>query len=209
MENYPSNSRRAPEDKKEPKKVEKIITGESVRRKKPLGRRFKETFVGGDDAGSVWGYVVNDVLVPAAKDMLSDAVSQGVERMLFGDIRSRSNRFRSSSGAPHTSYNRFSSPNTVIRREDPRREMSRRARSTHDFDEIVLATRREAEDVIQGLYELVTQFDAATVADLYELVGQSSNFTDAKWGWTDMRGASVSSIKGGYLLDLPPTIPLD
>lgn len=87
--------------------------------------------------------------------------------------------------------------------------MSRRARSNHDFDEIVLETRVEAEEVIDGLFALISQYETATVADLYELLGESGNFQDEKWGWMDMRGAGVSRIKNGYLLDLPRPEPLD
>lgn len=215
MENFPSNSRRAHEgkpEKKEPKKVEKIVEGQVVRRKKSLGKRFKETFIGGDDAGSVWGYVLNDVLIPAAKDMISDAVSQGMERMIFGEVR-RGGSPRSRSSSSFTSYNRYGQPGPMNRREDPRRdsrpELSRRARASHDFDEIIIPTKVEAEEVIDGLFTLIQQYETVTVADLYEMVGQTGDFTDEKWGWTDLRGAGVTRVKGGYLLDLPKTEPLD
>jgi hypothetical protein len=86
--------------------------------------------------------------------------------------------------------------------------MSRLARSQHDFDDIVLDSRVEAEEVIEKLFEVVSRYGAATVADLYELVGLSTAHTDQKWGWTDVRGAGVSRIRGGYLLDLPDPEPL-
>lgn len=211
MENYPSNSqssKKTPGKAKAEKKVEKVITGEAIVRKKPLGRKFTETFVGGD-AKSVWSYVTFDVVVPAIKDMVADAASQGIEKMLFGDVRARSRAGSRPIGASssYVSYNRFASPAT--RREDPRREISRRARATHDFDEIVLATKAEAEEVIDGLFTLISEYDVATVADLYEMVGMSGEFTDEKWGWTDLRGAGATRVKGGYLLDLPPAGPLD
>ena len=69
--------------------------------------------------------------------------------------------------------------------------------------------RAEAEEVIDRLFELVSIYESATVADLYELVGLSSTHTDHKWGWTDLMGAGVSRIRGGYLLDLPDPEPLD
>ena len=208
MENYPGNSRKAKEEKNEQKEVKKVIAGEAIRKKKPLSRRFMETFVGGDDARSVWQYVLGDVLVPAAKDTISDAVSQGIERMLFGESRGRY-QARSRASSSYTSYNRYSSSSPFSRREEPRREMSRRARATHDFDEIILELKVEAEDVLDNLYELVQKYDTATVADLYEMVGQTANFTDEHWGWTDLRGAGVTRVKNGYLLDLPRPEPLD
>lgn len=210
MDNFPSNSQRPVKPKsegKEVKKVEKVIEGEVVRRKKPLSKRFAETFMGGSAKG-VWEYVLMDVLIPAAKDTITDAVSQGVERMIFGDSRSPSSRARrSGSSYGYTSYNKMSS--TYSSRRDNRREPSHRARSSHDFDEIILSTRVEAEEVIDRLFDLVSKYETASVADLYDLVGVNGSYTDEKWGWTDLRGAGVSRTRSGYLLDLPRPELLD
>lgn len=211
MENFPSNShnekKAAPVTKREPKKVEKVVSGGVVRRKKPLSKKFADIFIG-ESAKSVWRYIAFDVLVPAAKDMVYDAFSQGLDRTLFGDTRHRHGSSRSHSSGSYISYNRFGS-NPYQRAPEPRREMSRRGRATHDFDEIILETRVEAEEVINRLFDLISQYETATVADLYEMLGQSGNFTDEKWGWVDIRGAGVTRVRGGYLLDLPRPEPLD
>lgn len=211
MENFPSNAntqKSTAADKEKPR-VERVVSGEVIRRKKPLGKRFAETFVGGDAKG-VWGYVMMDVLVPAAKDMAADAVSQGIERMLFGEARSTSRRTGARPGSNtnfgHFRYDRQSSGGGSAfgsRREDPRPSLSRQARTMHDFNEIILATRVEAEEVIDQLFTLVDQYNSASVADLYELVGITGNWTDRKWGWTSLTGAGVERIRNGYLLDLP------
>lgn len=217
MESFPPNSRETkrptkstdPVEKTEDKKVERVVASEVVRRKKPLGKRFLETFIGGD-AKSVAHYVIFEVLLPAAKDTAADAVSQGIERMLFGEVRSSSRRTgaRPSGASGYTSYNRLPSAQSGPRRDDPRGP-SRQARARHDFDEIILATRVEAEEVIDRLFDLVDRYQSATVADLYELVGVSGNYTDDKWGWADIRGAGVTRVRNGYLLDLPRPEPLD
>lgn len=210
---FPSNSkekRTARPDKLEPKKVERIIEGEVIRRKKPLGRRFIEHFVGGDARG-VWGFVTADVLIPAAKDAIADAFSQGIERALFGEARSSSRRNgRRPGDGPYTNYGKFSrDPRERDRDRDRERSMSRRARAAHDFDEIILPTRVEAEEVIDRLFDLANKYETATVADLYDLVGIAGNYTDDKWGWSDIRGAGVVRVRNGYLLDLPRPEPLD
>jgi hypothetical protein len=208
--NYPGNThkmrekaRPAREDKGAEKvPVEKVITGEVVQRKKPLGRKIAETFKG-EDMGSVGSYVLFDVLIPAAKAMLSDAVSQGVERLFFGDARRSSSR---SSQTSYTSYNRMGSGSS---RSDGRREVSYRSRAVHDFSEIILSSRGEAENVIDRLGDLIENYDVATVNDLYDLVGITGSFTDDKWGWADIRGASATRVREGYLLNLPKTTPID
>jgi len=218
VDDYPPNSRKSREPKVEStlpepeKRAEKVVEGEVVRRKKPLGRRFTETFFSGSGRGVV-SYIVLDVLLPAAKDTIADVVSQGIERMLFGEARSTSRRTgaRSPGSSGYVSYNRYSAqPQNSVRRDDPRtHDLSRRARASHDFDEIILATRAEAEEVIGRLFDIVSKYEAATVADLYELLGITSKFTDDRWGWTDIRGAGVTRVRNGYLLDLPRPEPLD
>lgn len=103
----------------------------------------------------------------------------------------------------YVQYHRMSQP-----AQAPQPVMSRRARARHDFDEIVLTSRAEAEDVIDRLFDLVGKYDTASVADLYELVGFDSAHTDYKWGWTDLRGAGVAKVREGYLLDLPDPTPI-
>src|SRR5690606_25223014 len=81
--NYPSNSNKNKERHATggvgEKKIERVTTNEVVQRRKPLGRKIIENFTG-DDVQSVGSYILMEVLLPAAKTMISDAASQGVER---------------------------------------------------------------------------------------------------------------------------------
>lgn len=218
MDQFPPNSRRvvpgSPDaEKKETKNVERITTNDAVRRKTPLSRRFMATFVRGD-ARQAWLDVISDVLVPAAKDMAADAVTQGFERMIYGETRSKSRRSSFGSGiTSRVSYGNYHSPvgraSGLSQRRDEERPISRRSRAAHEFDEIILPTRAEAEEVIDRLFDLVSRYEVATVSDLYSLVGVTGEYTDEKWGWDDIRGASVSRIREGYLLDLPKPRALD
>lgn len=207
MENYPSNNRsaKAPTEDvtTEPKNIDAVVTGEVTRRKKPLGKRFAETFIGGD-INTVASYVVLQVLIPAAKDMMSDAVSQGIDRMLYGESRSPRSRSGASGGTNgYVSYNRMAQGAAKARSGLDEFRSRPERRNAHDFDEIILATRAEADEVIERMFDLVNSYQQATVADLLQLVGVSSNHVDHKWGWTDMRGAGITKIRNGYLLDLP------
>lgn len=213
MEQFPSNSnnKRTDRSRDEPKRVERVVQSEVVRRKTPLGRRMTQNLIGGD-VQSVWGYVFGEVLIPAARDMVADAVSGGVERMIFGDSSNSARRSRNRGGSSgHTSYNQMSQrpSNNRYGRDEPRREISNRARSSHTFDEIILKTRVEAEEVLDRMDALIDKYEAATVADFYELCGVSGNYTDNKYGWFELRGASISHVRGGYLMNMPKPEPLE
>lgn len=196
-----SNKKREAGTPKERPKIEKMIEGEAIQRKKPLGTRIKETFTG-DDSRTVGHYILFDVILPAAKDMISEAVSKGIERLLFGENARGSSHSRSRPG--YTAYNRVS---TTTRAEP--REISQRGRAVHDFREVILATRGEAEAVIDQLVELIKNYEVANVNDFYDMVGITGSFTDDKWGWYDLRGARAERVREGYLVSLPKPEPLD
>lgn len=203
---YPPNSKTVKEPpKKEP--IERVTSSDPIRRKKSLGKQFRETFVAGD-AKMALHYVVFGVLLPAAKDALVEAGSAGIEKLIFGETRKRGARNPSAGPMGYVSYNRMSTGDRPMSQTMGRPNISKRARAQHDFDEIVLESRSEAEDVIDRLFDLVSRYDTASVADLYELVGLASTHTDHKWGWTDLRGATVSRVRSGYLLDLSAPEPL-
>lgn len=214
MEEFPSNAR-TPGSKDEPaeKKVEKVVQGTVVKRKKSFGKKLRETFVA-DSGKSVMEYVMLDVLVPAAKDMIADAAQQGVERMVFGEARSATRRNGFRPGQPVTgqvNYTRFSrSPNPVGRASGrPDREVNRSSRASHDFGEILLSTRVEADTVLERMGDLIENYGMASVSDLYSLLGMTAEYTDHKWGWVEFRGMDHSRVRDGYVLDLPRPVALD
>lgn len=206
-EKYPSNSNRHREQKE--KTISKIVEGGAVKRKKGLGRKLEDTLIG-DNRDGLWDYIIGDILIPAAKETIADAVSGGIQMLLFGERQSRGSSKRSSSGStysrPYVSYS------SIYRRDEPKRVETRPLndkRTRYYSDEIVLETRGEAEDVIDHLIDIIEQYDAASVADLYELVGIESTYTDNKYGWDNLAKARVRSTRDGYVLDLPRAHVID
>ena len=204
--NYKPNSHRAKdapdkEVQQNTKKLDKMISGEVIPRKKSLGRKISETFTG-DDMHSVGSYILFEVIIPAAKTMLSDAASQGVERMLFGETTRRSR----SGGAYRPGFTNYTG---VSSNKPQKRELSDRAKAAHDFDDIVLADRGEAETLLDKLTELVNEYGVAQVSDLYDLVGITASFVDNKFGWYDLREARIMRVREGFLIKMPPVSPIE
>ena len=223
MDEFPGNSqqrRAAPAQppaatEKPDKKIEKVVSGDVVRRKPSMGKRLRAAFMGGDSQ-SVKDYVLLEVIVPAFKDTIADAVTGGIERMIFGEnYRPSSRRGRGYAPGPHNQFNyaSISNRNSVAGaafREDPRSQLSRRGRSSHNFDEVIFPSRADAEAVLTQMFELLDEFEVVTVSDFLELSGVSGNFTDHKFGWTDLRGVQAHRTRGGgYILGLPPTEGID
>lgn len=211
MENLPSNSHRQHrEQKDEPKKLNKIVKGEVVTRKRPLASRMRETLFAGR-ADVVSEYVFWDVLIPSAKDTIIDAGITFLERMFRGEgytSRTRSNVPGQSRGT----YGNQTNYRAAFQGQQPNQTpvgLSRQDRAQHNFQQLIIPTRPEAEAIIDALYGRIAEYNAVTVADLYDLCGVPVNYTDDKYGWTDIQGAGIIRIGGGFTLDLPRPEPLD
>ena len=199
MDQKPNSHKYKEEQKNLPaerKKVEKVVTGKVKTKKKSEVSKFKHVFIS-EDVSNVKSYILMDVLIPAAKKAISDIVSNGIDMILYGETRGR----KSSSGASYVSYRDYS-------RRDDRRDTSR-TRTGYDYDDIILETRGEAEDVLERMNELIDTYDVVSVADLYDLVGKSCNYTDNKYGWTNIRNAEPIRVRDGYLLKMPKAGPIN
>ena len=198
MEDYKPNSHRSKEEQNLPeKKIEPVVKGK-VTTKKNNVRKLTNTFVT-EDIQNVKSYVLMDVLVPAIKKAISDIVTNGIDMLLYGET----GRSRRKTNASVVSYRNYYDS----RREE--RYSSSRTRTGYSYDDVVLETRGEAEDVLARMDELIDTYGVVSVADLYDLVGISCNYTDNKYGWTNLRNAEPVRVRDGYMLKLPKALPID
>ena len=202
MENYKPNSHKSKEENKalpdEREKLEKIIKGTAKTKKNEM-RKLRDIFIS-EDVKSVKSYILMDVLVPAIKDAIEDIVTNGIRMVLRGETSARKN-----SSASKISYNRIY--DSKINNDRFARDSSPSLR--YSYDDIVLESRGEAEDVITRMEEIIEEYGFVRVADLYDLVGITGDYTDNKYGWTSIRSAEPVRVRNGYMLRLPRAVPLN
>ena len=197
MENYPSNSHKTREliaaqeaKPEEKKKIEKVVTTPVKTKKKSGWGKFFGNLVS-DNAQDIKTYVVSDVIIPSIKKAISDTV----DTILFGGSR------KGSSSASKISYRSFY--------DEPRMRSTREpATPVYSYDDIIIPSRGEAEEVLNRLNELLDMYQIASVADLYDLVGVTGNYTDNKYGWTNLQSAEVVRVRDGYMIKLPRPMPI-
>lgn len=182
------------------KKIEKVVSGNVKVKKKNGVTKFADNFIS-EDIHNVKSYVITDVLIPSIKRAISEMVTNGIDMILYGSTGGRSKR----SSADRVSYRNY-----YDRRDDDRYHDRDRVRtSPYSFDDIVLDSRGEAEEVLARMDELIDQYGIVSVADLYDLVGVSGNYTDNKYGWTNIRNAEPIRVRDGYMLRLPKALPIN
>ena len=180
---------------KDDKHIEAVAQGTKVSKSKSKARRIAEIFVGGDLKETA-EHVRDDVAIPALKNFLYDSLSEGLQRILWGETKN--DRRRNSTHRDYVGYSRRA------REQRPTRQTNTRySRVDQGFDDIVLATRAEAESVLSRMYDLIERYNMVTVAEFYSLVGISAEFTDENWGWRDLRSANIQHIRDGFRINLP------
>jgi hypothetical protein len=179
------------------KKVEKVVTGKVITKKKSGLRKFADEFIS-EDAKNVKTYVLGEVLIPAIKKAIFDVVTDSIDMILYGESR-RGSRRSTADKVSYRSYSDYSRP----------RETRPASTSRYSYDDIILSTRGEAEDVLSRMDELMEAYGLVRVADLYDLVGITGEYTDNRYGWTSIRTAEIVRVREGYAIKMPRAIPID
>ena len=175
----------------------------SVTKKKNEMSKLGGMFIS-EDASKVKSYILMDVLVPTIKKAISDIVKNGVDMILYGEVGKSNKRTYASTVSYRDYYDNGS--RSVSRFDDPPRA---RTRAGYSFDDVILETRGEAEEVLSSMDELIETYGSVSVADMYDLVGISCEYTDNKYGWKNIRTAEPVRVRDGYMLKLPRALPLN
>ena len=201
MNDYKPNSNRFKEEQKEKtqeKKVEKVVTGKVITRKKSGLNKLADEFIS-EDAKNIKSYVIGEVLIPSAKKAISDIVTNVIDMILYGGSRPGAKR----STADRVSYRNYYDRDNHM----PARTTS--SYSGYSYDDIVLTSRGEAQEVLERMDELMVTYGVVSVADLYDLVGITGNYTDNKYGWTNIRNAEIIRVRDGYMIKMPRAVVID
>lgn len=200
---YQSNSHKSKEEQaattEEKKRVEKVVTNEVKVKKKSGLTKFANTFVS-EDINSVKSYVCKDVLIPAAKKLISDVVTNGIDMLLYGGS-GKANRGSSGSKVSYNSIYDNRNGNRVVNRAS--------VTNRFDYDDLSFNSRGDAEMVREQLDEMIARYGVATVADFYDAAGLTAPYTANRFGWTNIRDAEVIRGRDGFILKLPRAMAID
>jgi hypothetical protein len=212
---YPSNSNKSKDLKKasndepedtEKKEIHQVTTPKKVRKQGFLKKFGKSIIEDGIETAKEKAY--NDIIVPGFKALIFDTVTDVLDTVLFGGSEGGSRYSQRRSGnrrrEERTSYRDFY--------DKPARRGSRdydRDESPYYPDDIIVATRSEAMDILNELDHVIRKYGQASIADFYDLVGITSDWTDNRYGWISMRGASVKPVRDGFMIVTPRTRLLD
>nr|DAF69221.1 MAG TPA: hypothetical protein [Caudoviricetes sp.] len=195
----PGNTDKAKEGDSPEKKV---IAKAKVQKKSRIKEALRTFFA--QDLPEIAEHLVVDVAIPAAKNAITDMVTQGIQQLLYGEV----DRRRPTAG--YTSYSSSSRSYRGTGRYETRPISNRETRQSKptNVEDLVFDTRGDAVDVIEYVAEMIEQYGQITVADLMSSVGINPRYTDERWGWTSTDAFELRQIREGWLVSADRPEPI-
>lgn len=196
----PGNSDKAKEGTSPEKKV---IAKAKVQKKSAIKEAIRTFFA--QDLPEIAEHLVIDVAIPAAKNAITDMVTQGIQQLLYGEVDPRRSHTYG-----YTSY----SSSSQVNRGTGYYESRRNGRREHhqpkptNVEDLVFDTRGDAIDVIEFITDSIEQYGQVSVADLMSSVGIQPRYTDERWGWTTADAFEIRQIREGWLVSADRPEPL-
>lgn len=197
---------------KEKKQLDKVVAAEPKKVKKSLIGRLVTGVVGPDGLPGIGSYVNEEIVKPAIKNIIVDAVTSGINMVMYGERggapRGGGYRPNITGGRGYTPRTNYGSNYRATHSHGPDVQPSERiARpAKQGVEEYIIEDRHDASQVLVTLTEQADMYDTVSVADYYDLIGVPSKYTDNNYGWTidSMSRASIIPVRGGYIIKFPP-----
>lgn len=196
---------------KEKKEMKKIVDTQPKKMKRGLLSRLAVGVLGPEGLPSIGTYVNEEIIKPAIKNIIVDAVTSGINRLIYGDSKPRTgggyNPGHYRDRAPYRPNTNYTSRYTSSNQEPREREHTpARYNSRYGVEEYVIEERYDAARVLTTLTESADQYGSVSVADYYDLIGVATQYTDNTYGWTmeSITQASIVPVRGGYIIKFPP-----
>ena len=212
-DDYPSSAIGSEKETRPAKK-----TKSKVRHKRSIWKSVGDRFIS-EDAEYVGSSIVDDILVPALKDLINDILHGAIDMTFGGGTYRGSYSRRSGRGRSRISYDRMYDDARFSRRrrdrDDDDYDDRRSRRRLPDCSEFVFDPRDfdrpsdakcAAEDLLDDMADRIEEYGQVDVAWFMDQVGEDvdGRWNAEDWGWTNLSGVRVrGSNRNGWYIDLP------
>lgn len=221
---YTSNSHKAKGDiggdgkVAPPKRVEKVVSAQVKAKKVGVGKKLKDMLFAADFK-TVGNHVVADVVLPMWRDIMYESMAKGAETAIYGITGRRASiNFKpgASSSFPYAGKVQYNNVTPINVNHRPAGQSARlpdqssiRPAGRGMTDSVIFATRADAEAVLEGLINVIDQYEMVSLAEFKELCGMETSHMDVKFGWSLLRSVTIHQVRDGWVIDLPPLEQID
>lgn len=196
-----SNKYKSEHGTEEKKRLKPVVSQENVvNTKKSFKSKVKSLFIK-EDIRDVKRYILKDVLIPGVINTFMDFISITLTGEPSSSRISRGSSYR---GRREFGYSGGRTNYRGYYRGRDDYERSDRYEKDYDLDyrNVILKRREDAEMVIDQLRQQIHLQGNASVANLFDLVGVSGEYTDNNYGWTRESQIGLRRVAEGFLIDV-------
>lgn len=174
------------------KNIKPVTQGQKVKQKSFFQQDLKE----------ICKNVGNNVIIPALKQLLYNTVSQGTAMTLWG---TNAKAPQAPKGGVIGNSNGTIPYNSLYNQPQPTIPNAKnKINNGYVFSQVYVRTFEEAQDVMDQLRKLLKQYQAVSVADLYQTVRIEPTQTDFNFGWTDLSTMTYHvTVDNLWQIDMP------
>lgn len=193
----------------EKRTLEKVISVQPQKVKRGLLTRLVSGVLGPDGVSGIGEYVNEEIIKPAIKNIIVDAVTSGINMVMYGERGGSSRGYRGgpSRGAQGGGYQPRTNYTSQYTQHQPAPAQVARevTRTRYVVEEYNIPDRNDAAHVLIQLTENAEVYGSVAVADYYDLIGVPSVYTDNQYGWTHetITRAVITPVRGGYVIRFP------
>lgn len=198
-------------------KMKQIAKKPIKKRKRGVVERLVVGLLGPDGLPKISKYLGSEVIMPALKETLVNAIKSGIDMAVYGSDSapkqqhytggtSYSRPYQATAYRPTTSYSHPQGPAPTGGYGTPAQnaQMVERTRiGNFNSQDYLIPERGVAMEILQGMREQLYDYGTVTLADFYDAIAVENTYADNNYGWTDLEHARVMSVRGGYSLNLP------
>lgn len=218
---YANNSdgfQKSPEDEglgKDAPPATQIVANPGKLVKPSRTKRLKRALIGTGTSDTLEDFVY-DSLIPDIKALAVHLLFSGIERAVFGDSRPPMHTRPPTYSVPgvhqngtYSNYaNRFVSQAKKVITAQVIDQNVQHSTGLTTYREVVCGAKHEADIIVEKMFDNIANYGWVKVADLYSMAGISSDPTHQSWGWDELPGATIIQRHDGYLIQLPPPVPI-
>lgn len=191
----------------ERERLTSVVSTEPVKVKKSLIGRLISGVAGPEGLPGIGAYVNEEIIKPAIKNIIVDAVTSGINMVMYGDRGHAPHRSRHAQGRGRNDYRPSVNYGSSHRNSGVSAEPAERmVRARGDVVDYVIASRNDASHVLTSLIEYADAYESVSVADYYDLIGVKTVYSDNNIGWTlaTINRATIVAAQGGWIIKFPP-----
>ena len=189
-------------------KVHKVISGNAKLKEPTKSEKFRE------DSKNALKSVMENTVKPSIKDMILNAIWNGLSMIFFPDGSHRPGGYTSASKVYYgaSTYNNYGSYYGSTKPQTPKALNP----AEPIFRNPIVPTMQDANDVINHMRATIEEYGFATWATLYDLCGMdNTNWQGTtNYGWTSVETTRINTIhiedgQIAYEIMMPRSSPID